>query len=575
MFSKRNSTAKPMKPFFNKRIHYYLLFVLLCPFLTSVAQQKLAGEVHMPAFAKTTVGEIFDVLKEKQNVLFSFNGHILQMDSIISPKAYTGSLYDYLDYILGKAYSFKELGQHIIIQYTPQRMSVDFHVQTPAPNRVVITGYIKNIETRKPISNASIFDRSALFSTLSDQDGYFEMDVKKKNTLIAVSISKESFRDTSVRIIFPIEARMGNKSQRAYGYFDGYEENYAFYKSFFGKVFLSPAQRIQSMNLGGMFLYSPYQVSITPGLSSHGFIRSQIVNKFSLNIIGGSTAGVKGMEIGGLFNINQYSMQGFQVAGVGNAVGGNVSGLQFAGLANRVFGSVNGAQMAGIVNKADTLHGVQLAGIANTAKEAVGALQVAGIFNRSSGSVGTQMAGIANKAKRVKGLQVAGIINIADSSDYPIGLLNLIKNGKKSLSLAINEERYLGLQFRSGGRVLYSILSFNIAVDNDKSAKYAFEAGLGAMLVRRSKFALQAEIATRNHLTDRFKLLDNYQSTFRIIPTYTLTPVLSLFAAPSINFAEKDTHMSSGGRTQWKVWGRDRSRNTFYGGAMVGLMLTL
>ncbi|WP_146753028.1 hypothetical protein [Sphingobacterium multivorum] len=80
------------------------------------------------------------------------------------------------------------------------------------------------------------------------------------------------------------------------------------------------------MNLGGMFLYSPYQISMTPGLSTHGFIRSQIVNKFSINIIGGSTAGVKGMELGGVFNMNQYDMQGMQMAGVFNAVGGNVRG---------------------------------------------------------------------------------------------------------------------------------------------------------------------------------------------------------------------------------------------------------
>lgn len=122
--------------------------------------------------------------------------------------------------------------------------------------------------------------------------------------MIAVNVSKEMFRDTSVMVIFPIDAKVGNKKRR-YGYFSGYEEDTGLYQSFFGRVFLSPAQSIQNMNLGGLFLYSPYQISMTPGLSSHGFIRSQIVNKFSMNILGGSTAGVKGMEIGGfLISIN-------------------------------------------------------------------------------------------------------------------------------------------------------------------------------------------------------------------------------------------------------------------------------
>lgn len=561
--------------FFIKRAELYLFIFMLCSFHWVRAQQKLATEIQMPAFAATTVGEIFQVLKEKQDVLFSFNGNILQTDSVIHTRAYQGNLYDYLDRIFGKEYSFKELGRHIIIQYTPQRMSVDFEVKTPNKNKVVISGYIKNIRTNNPISNASIFDRSALLSTLTDQNGYFELDVKKKSNLIAVNVSKETFRDTSVMVIFPIEARIGDKKKREYGYFEGYEEDHGLYRSFWGRVFLSPAQKIQSMNLGGMFLYSPYQISMTPGLSTHGFIRSQIVNKFSLNIIGGATAGVKGLELGGVFNINQYDMQGMQMAGVFNTVGGNVKGVQVAGVGNRVFAEVKGVQLAGVLNKVDTVRGVQIAGVVNMANEAPGTIQIAGILNASQSTVASQIAGIANKAKKVKGLQLAGIINIADSSDYPIGLLNFIKNGEKSLALAINEESYLGLQFRSGGRVLYSLLSINVALEGNRPEKYAFEAGLGAVLLNRSKFSLRTEIATRNLLTEKFKMLDNHQSSLRVIPAFKLSDRISIFAAPSLNYAERDENTISGGRTVWKVWRRDRTRNTFYGGGMAGLMLKL
>ncbi len=575
MFSKRNCTNCIMILFANSGIRFYMIFLLLSTSLGVLAQQKLAATVNMPAYPKTTVGEVFKVLKEQQDVLFSFNGNILQLDSILYPQAYRGTLYGYLDGLLGKEYSFKELGRHIIVQYTPQRMSVDVEVHTPAKNRAVITGYVKNIRTNNPVANASIFDRSALLSTLSDDNGYFELDVKKKSSLIAVNVSKETFRDTSVMVIFPIEARVGHKKKREYGYFEGYEEDHGLYRSFFGRVFLSPAQRIQSMNLGGLFLYSPYQISMTPGLSSHGFIRSQIVNKFSLNIIGGATAGVSGVELGGVFNINQYDMRGVQVGGVFNAVGGNVGGAQLAGIANRVFASVNGVQVAGVINKADTVRGVQLAGIANTAKEAKGTVQIAGLLNNSAADVGIQVAGIVNKAKGVKGFQLAGIVNIADSNDYPIGLLNLIKNGERNLSLAIDEESYLGLQFRSGGRVLYSILSVQAALADDGQSKYAFEAGLGAVLLRRKKFSVRGEIVSRNHLTDKFKMLDNHRSSFRIIPAYQLSNSLSLFLAPSFNYAEKDEDAPSAAGTQWKAWRRDRTRNTFYGGGMAGLMLKL
>ncbi len=561
--------------FFIKRIELYLFILMLCSFHSGRAQQKLAVEIQMPVFAETTVGEIFQLLKEKEDVLFSFNGNILQTDSVIHTKPFKGNLYDYLDGILGKEYSFKELGRHIIIQYTPQRMSVDFEVQTPTKNKVVITGYIKNIRTNRPISNASIFDRNALLSTLTDQNGYFELDVKKRSNLIAVNVSKEAFRDTSVMVIFPIEAKIGDKKTRDYGYFEGYEEDHGLYRSFWGRVFLSPAQKIQSMNLGGMFLYSPYQISMTPGLSTHGFIRSQIVNKFSINIIGGSTAGVKGMELGGVFNMNQYDMQGMQMAGVFNAVGGNVRGVQLAGVGNRVFGEMKGLQIAGVFNKADTVRGVQIAGVVNLTKDASGTIQLASILNHSESTVGNQIAGLANKAKKVKGIQLAGIVNIADSSDYPIGLLNFIKNGEKSLSIAINEDSYLGLQFRSGGRVLYSLLSINVALEGNRPDQYAFEAGLGAVVLNGAKFSLRTEITARNLLTEKFKMLDNHQSSLRIIPAFKLSERMSIFVAPSLNYAERDENSIYGGSTVWKAWRRDRTRNTFYGGGMAGLMLKL
>lgn len=557
------------------RFKHLSLLLVLFSFFKGYGQQQLAADIQMPAFPSTKVGEVFQVLQEKQGTLFSFNSNILQMDSTLHLAAYQGNLFGYLDYILGKEYSFKELGKHIIVQYTPQRMSVDFEVQTHDKNKVVIMGYIKNIRTNRPISDASIFDRDALLSTLTDHNGYFELDIKKKRSLIAVNVSKEMFRDTSVMVIFPIDAKVDHKKRR-YGYFSGYEEHKGLYQSFFGRVFLSPAQSIQNMNLGGLFLYSPYQISMTPGLSSHGFIRSQIVNKFSMNILGGSTAGVKGMEIGGVFNLNQYDMEGLQVAGGFNVVGGRVKGVQIAGLSNQVFGDVQGVQLAGGVNKADTVKGVQIGGIGNLIKEGAGATQLTAGFNYSKGVVTNQVAGIANRAKKVKGIQLAAVVNMADSSDYPIGLLNFIKNGEKSLSLSIDQDEYLAVQFRSGGRIVYSVLVVNVALADDHIAKYGFEAGIGAVLLHGNKFMLRAEISNRNQLTHNFKLLSNSHSSFRMIPELRLSKNLSLFVAPSFNYVSKeDSPVMQAGKSLWKIWGGDKNNSKLFGGGAAGIMLKL
>lgn len=92
------------------RFKHLSLLLVLFSFFKGYGQQQLAADIQMPAFPSTTVGQVFQVLQEKQGTLFSFNSNILQMDSTLHLAAYQGNLFGYLDYILGKEYSFKELG---------------------------------------------------------------------------------------------------------------------------------------------------------------------------------------------------------------------------------------------------------------------------------------------------------------------------------------------------------------------------------------------------------------------------------------------------------------------------------
>jgi len=265
-----------------------------------------------------------------------------------------------------------------------------------------------------------------------------------------------------------------------------------------------------------------------------------------------------------------------QVAGGFNVVGGRVKGVQIAGLSNQVFGDVQGVQLAGGVNKADTVKGVQIGGIGNLIKEGAGATQLTAGFNYSKGVVTNQVAGIANRAKKVKGIQLAAVVNMADSSDYPIGLLNFIKNGEKSLSLSIDQDEYLAVQFRSGGRIVYSVLGVNVALADDHIAKYGFEAGIGAVLLHGNKFMLRAEISNRNQLTHNFKLLSNSHSSFRMIPELRLSKNLSLFVAPSFNYVSKeDSPVTQAGKSLWKIWSGDKNNSKLFGGGAAGIMLKL
>jgi hypothetical protein len=227
--------------------------------------------------------------------------------------------------------------------------------------------------------------------------------------------------------------------------------------------------------------------------------------------------------------------EGVQMAGVSNQVMGDVIGVQMGGVSNWT-GNAKGVQLAGVINMAKEMEGLQAAGSVNVATESKG-VQLAGVMNVSSGKTGPQIAGVINVGGKVKGIQLAGLINIADSSDYPVGLINIIKNGRKSFSLGADESGLAALTFRSGGRVLYGLVGMGYFL-TDRELSYAVEAGIGAHLTDGKTFSLDAEAVTRNS-TD-FDGHEQNQVSFRLFPELRTGSRFSIYAGPSLNFTYPD-----------------------------------
>ncbi|PRD48818.1 hypothetical protein C5745_02425 [Sphingobacterium haloxyli] len=539
--------------------------------LSADAQNRLSDNIQLPKFEGATLRAIFDVLKQEQSVFFSYNSQLLNLDEEVNVDRYQGLLVGYLEKLLGEKYSFKETNSHIIITYAPQRMDVStVDMDTIKNNRTKISGYVKDIRTNMPVKFVTVYDGTAYqFSTLTDKSGYFELDVKSLEPTFTIAMSKENYRDTALVLLLPVEVSRKGKERKT-GYYHASDSSKMISNTAFGRFFTSSRQRVQNLNLGGFFVYSPFQISMTPGLSTHGFFNSQIVNKFSLNIIGGYTAGVTGTELAGAFNVNQFDMQGVQFAGLFNVVGGDVRGFQAAGVSNVGLNKLSGIQLAGIWNSIDTVtSGIQLTGGINLASNAERGIQLAGAMNLAKSEVGSQLAGGINIARKVHGVQLA-VINIADSSDYPIGVFNWIKNGSRQLSLGFDESKFMGLSFRSGGRVMYSVLGIGTYL-NDGYFKYGIEAGIGAHLIQRTRVTLSTELVHRTHFDEDLKYNDTNRSSLRIIPAINLSRHLQVYAAPSLTYSEA-IHPELGNKGLiWKIWGADQRRNTFHGGGTVGL----
>jgi hypothetical protein len=469
------------------RVKYCCFFLMALLFICCTglkAQNNLMKEVTIVQMNQQRIGRILDKISNNGNFHFAYNNQTIPADSIVSVSGYRGTIYNLLNTLLGADYEFKEVPGYIVLRHAPGRLSLTAEVEEDQSKQFIIKGYVTDAYNHQQVKQVSIYEKNQLISTLTNEQGYFELKLSGYKGALALVASKENYRDTALYVLHNVSVNP-TSSKRAYKYYPE-DEHQGKTESRFSRFFSSSRQRIQNLNLGGFFAESPYQFSLTPGLSTHGMYNSQVINHFSYNLLGGYTAGIQGVEVAGLFNIDRKDVDGLQVAGLFNVVGGSVSGVQIAGLSNK----------SGDIND------------------------------------GFQLAGIMNIAGKVKGVQLAGLVNIADSSDYPIGLVNIVKNGEKSLSLSTDEFFFTHVNFRSGGRVLYGIVGLGYKLNGDP-IRYALELGFGAHLIRGNHFNLDGEYL--NQASIDFRGNSSRNNSFRLLPGYRLTKQLKFFAGPSFN----------------------------------------
>jgi len=299
-------------------------------------------------------------------------------------------------------------------------------------------------------------------------------------------------------------------------------------------------------------------------LSTNGKNAADYTNMFSLHAIAGLSKAETGVAISGISLLIKDSAKGVQISGVSNIILNSSDGVQIAGVANITRHESRGIQIAGFMNFGEEAGAVQVAGFGNVTSKSVKGLQLSGFLNRTE-DVNTQISGFMNIAKNVKGVQLAGLINIADSSDYPIGLLNFVKNGEKSISLTVDETATTMASFRSGGRVLYGILGVGYNLKNDDKSLYGIEAGLGAHITVSNKFRINTEVVTQT-LSD-FKSGDHFKNTLRILPAFKILPQLEIFGGPSLNYVDYSKGKGDGliSHYLWKERRGEDFRGLYFG----------
>ena len=253
----------------------------------------------------------------------------------------------------------------------------------------------------------------------------------------------------------------------------------------------------------------PVQVSFFYPLCTNGFEASNYANNVSISFIEGRSRSVNGLALAGCVNTVKEDGRGLLMSGLLNAVHGTMSGVQLAGLVN----------IAGAASR-----GIQLAGLVNVARD----------FS------GLQLAGLVNVAHTVRGVQLAGLVNVADSSDFPIGFINLIKNGEMGIALSYNELGTTMLSFQSGGRYTYGILGIGYNHYLHGQQPFIVSGGIGAHIPCTNWLRVNCELKSTNLLPARESTDGLMALNFSLLSAFRLLPHLELFGGPSISYARVD-----------------------------------
>ncbi len=241
----------------------------------------------------------------------------------------------------------------------------------------------------------------------------------------------------------------------------------------------------------------PFNFSIVPGISTgdpdEGF-RSK--HSFSLNLFAGESHYLNGVAIGGL-NIVEDKMAGVAFGYLSNYIQGDARGAAFSSFFNYSLGSFTGVQFSLVNYNESWVKGVQVS-LVNHALDVKGTQL--GLVNIANNINGAQLGLVNISSGKVSGTQI-GLVNIADENDVPIGLVNIIKNGRFNIDIWIDETAYRFIGFKMGGKYFYTHLFFGNSFDNSNYAAYGF--GLGGNIQLSEKLFLQPEISWQNYIDTR------------------------------------------------------------------------
>lgn len=276
-----------------------------------------------------------------------------------------------------------------------------------------------------------------------------------------------------------------------------------------------------------------FQITLFPPIGTNWIKASTMVNDLSINLLLGLSEDETAFSLTGIGNITLNDVEGLQVSGVFNYIGNICEGVTIAGGMNITKRLHSGIQISGIGNVAGNIKGIQISGIANLAKNVKG----------------SQISSIINVGKKVNGVQLAMLVNIAEESQYPIGILNIIKNGRYAVGIQYDETGNVFTSLRTGSNRTYGIIG--VGYNNKEiSRKISTMVGIGARIGLKH-IKINNELYIQNiGLSEKSTIKVGYA----VLPTVSLFKFLEFFAGVSVNYIYSNRQNSEKIFTKRYLW---------------------
>jgi len=523
-----------------------LAFYLLLSFGLSAKENRLLDKEISLSVENERLDDFLNRLSQEVGGVFSYSPSVIDIERRISGEFTNESCREILEAVFQGSIQYKEKGNYIIISPAP-----------PPEKEITISGYLVDENSGERIRNATVYDPITLKSSTTDEFGFFEIEVKNPRENFELIINQERYSDTLL-----VDQKRSSFSK----VFLTKETAETLTKPM--KDFLQWAKEsIGVRNSKNMrdTLSRKFQLSLLPFVGTNSKLSGNVVNDYSVNLLGGYSAGTNKLEIGGLFNLDRGEVSGLQMAGLFNQVGGEVRGAQIAGLANVNLNSLSGFQGAGIVNfNLRDVKGVQASPLLNISGGNTQGFQGSALINYTHRNVeGVQAAILGNiTVGYVDGFQF-GLFNYADSvKGASIGLLSFVRKGYHTVEIGADEIYPTNIALRTGTRAFYNILSAGIRPEQADSVTWSFGYGIGTSPRLGKKLYLNFELNT-SQMNKGNVLATNLISRAYLGLDYQLAKGVALYAGPSFNIRIFDTSYDDHPETFAYFTPRVFGRNTF------------